>query len=260
MPKNQRPGMLSIGWQGKSISEIEDAQNTYDLLETQEKLLEETKRLQEQQKEAAREAISYNKPDYAILTGVDRTEFNELVNNVNESVINETPNIVQIAKQEKEFKFLLSSNENGRSISRILVGTLLPFILIFVGVLCAFLYFGRGLDTGISVLLTIATIIGTIVLCFYLASVYNKYRYGTKEQDEKNLENLINSKVMSPTYKKFRQYRLKHYNNYMEQLLREYLAPSIKDYYDDGIGLDEVHGYGTPKDYMNYLRENFSNK
>ena len=62
---------------------------------------------------------------------------------------------------------------------------------------------------------------------------------------------------MSPTYKKFREFRLKHYNRNTEMLLKEYTVNSIKEYYEGWIDEDEVYGYGTPEDYMNYLKENF---
>ena len=253
MPKNNRPGTFfgdwDPEWKGSTQTERKLAQNQYDLQVQLEQLNNKLNNT------SSKRDITYI--DYALLTKIDRNEFAKYTSIYNQKVINETPNIIDISQQQRKLEENIQYNESNRDSIKTVSYCLLPISYIFQGLLCAFLYFGRGLDTIISIILTVVTIIGITWLWVFLTNIYINVKYGTQKQDEQKLSKLIDKKIMSPTYKKFREFRLKHYNRNTEMLLKEYTVNSIKEYYEGWIDEDEVYGYGTPEDYMNYLKENF---
>ena len=190
MPKNNRPGTFfgdwDPEWKGSTQTERKLAQNQYDLQVQLEQLNNKLNNT------SSKRDITYI--DYALLTKIDRNEFAKYTSIYNQKVINETPNIIDISQQQRKLEENIQYNESNRDSIKTVSYCLLPISYIFQGLLCAFLYFGRGLDTIISIILTVVTIIGITCLWVFLTNSYINVKYGTQKQDEQKLSKLIDKK------------------------------------------------------------------
>lgn len=270
MPKNSRPGFFTAGWEGKSYAEIQKAQNEWDLLKAQEDLVKEMKNqnnynststtLSEEDIESMQDNIVFvNADDYP---GVEK-----YMNKYNQQVASETPNLLKIVQEEKIIKEKIKQHQMSRPQAKAnsLCG------LIFVWVMIAVAGIAVLTTVNIDLLPALGGTVGVIfvisLIWAFLTNLYVTSKYGTEEQDEKELDKVVDKKVMSPTYKKFREFRMKHYNKKMETLIDMFTTDNIRNYYNSSINInkgitdrisrDEIIAYGTEEDYMDYLRENF---
>lgn len=259
MPRNSRPGTFfgdwDLEWKGSTRTERKLAQNQYDLEEQLEKLNNKLDNLKSD--DSSDRETTYI--DLALITNTNRDELSKYMNKYNQQVISETPNIVKVIKDEKDANRKLDSNKGSRLYVKNVSYMCMPLAFIFGIFGCV--------AASLSFITSILALLCGVVVWIILTDGYIRLMYGTQEHDEEELDKIIDSKVMSPTYKKFREFRIRHYNQNMEALINEYLTNNIRSYYgnldkydgisSDYISDDEIIAYGTPEDYMNYLRENF---
>lgn len=276
MPKNSRPGFFTAGWEGKSYAEIQKAQNEWDLLKAQEDLAKEIKKQNTQTKtnEYKLEPREYTYTDYALLAGVDRKEVMNYMNKYNQQVNSEIPDADKINKQEEELKYAAMDKDSKRSITKSISMSFMILVCVFIIVAGIIVLTTVNIDLLPALGGTLGALIVTILIWNTITNMYITGKYGTLEQDEQKVESTSIKKVDSPTYRKFREFRRSHYNQYMEALVNEYTVSRIKYYFNpkkpgvididigghgghDNIPTNEIIAFGTPEDYMNYLKENF---
>lgn len=270
MPRNLRPSFYTPGWEDKNWADIQKAQNDWDLLKAQEDLVKEMKKQNAQNSESKYEPKSeeHTYIDYALLAQVDRNKVIEYMNKYNQQVVSETNNINDMVDKERKLNYQLVNNDNNRGVARYTSYSFLILICVIIAVIGLGVLITMFSEALLIIGITIGALILTICVWSTLTEMYITSKYSTKEQDEKNLDKVIDKKVMSSTYKKFREFRIKHYNEYMEHLVNEYTINSIKYYYVGGNDLgkpyidmipkSEIIAYGTSEDYMNYFKNNFN--
>lgn len=276
MPKNSRPGFFTAGWEGKSYAEIQKAQNEWDLLKAQEDLAKEMKKQNTQTKtnEYKPEPREYTYTDYALLAGVDRKKVMNYMNKYNQQVNSEIPDADKINKQEEELKYAVIDKDSKRSITKSISMSFMILVCVFIIVAGIIVLTTVNIDLLPALGGTLGALIVTILIWNTITNMYITNKYGTLEQDKQKAESASIKKVDSPTYRKFREFRKSHYNQYMEALVNEYTVSRIKYYFNpkkpgvididigghgghDNIPTNEIIAFGTPEDYMNYLKENF---
>lgn len=276
MPKNSRPGFFTAGWEGKSYAEIQKAQNEWDLLKAQEDLAKEMKKQNTQTKtnEYKSEPKEYTYTDYALLAGVDRKEVMNYMNKYNQQVNSEIPDADKINKQEEELKYATIDKDSKRSITKSISMSFMILVCVFIIVAGIIVLTTVNIDLLPALGGTLGALIVTILIWNTITNMYITSKYGTLEQDKQKVESTSTKKVDSPTYRKFREFRRSHYNQYMEALVNEYTVSRIKYYFNprkpgeididlgghgghDNISSEEIIAFGTAEDYMNYLKENF---
>ena len=276
MPKNSRPGFFTAGWEGKSYAEIQKAQNEWDLLKAQEDLAKEMKKQNTQTKtnEYKPEPREYTYTDYALLAGVDRKKVMNYMNKYNQQVNSEIPDADKINKQEEELKYAVIDKDSKRSITKSISMSFMILVCVFIIVAGIIVLTTVNIDLLPALGGTLGALIVTILIWNTITNMYITNKYETLEQDKQKAESASIKKVDSPTYRKFREFRKSHYNQYMEALVNEYTVSRIKYYFNskkpgvididigghgghDNISTNEIIAFGTPEDYMNYLKENF---
>lgn len=276
MPKNNRPGFFATGWEGKSYADIQKAQNEWDLLKAQEDLVKEMKKQNSQKTEPQYklEPKEYTYIDYAELAHISRNELIGYMNKYNRQVNSEIPNADKFIEKEDKLNYKMNMDKSNREITKSVSITWLLIINVFIFIIAIAVLLSNSFDLLPVAGITIGIMLILSFIWIKITNVYINIKYDTKEQDKQKVKNVSTEKIDSPTYRRFRQFRQNHYNEYMEHLIDEYTVSRIKYYFNpkksdeinidfgghggsDFINSNEIMAYGTPEDYMNYLRENF---
>ena len=273
MPKNNRPGTFfgdwDPQWNGSTQTERKLAQNQYDIIEQLETLNDKLSKPEPE--------VSESKYiDYAFIADVDRDTFVRYINSYNEKVSKEllakdNMDVNRVSNYVNELDSKVSSKELDISIAESGIDTNKTMGTAFTAFInvCVFVA-GLGvaitMDGFISTIgITLLIMFGVLLAIQGLVALCNR-KYVTKiETTKKEIEALKNKKKQclkningSKTYVEFYNFRLNHYNKYMEHLIDEYLPPLIKSCLasnTDQILKSKVVNYGNPIDYMTYLCE-----
>ena len=271
MPKNNRPGTFfgdwDPQWNGSTQTERKLAQNQYDIIEQLETLNDKLNKPEPE--------VSESKyVDYAFIADVDRDTFVKYINSYNEKVSKEllakdNMDVNRVSNYVNELDSKVSSKELDISIAESGIDTNKTMGTAFTAFInvCVFVA-GLGvaitMDGFISTIgITLLIMFGVLLAIQGLVALCNQ-KYVTKiETTKKEIETLKNKKKQclkningSKTYVEFYNFRLNHYNKYMEHLIDEYLPPLIKSCLasnTDQILKSKVVNYGNPIDYITYL-------
>ena len=274
MPRNSRPGTvfgdLDPEWRGSTQTERKLAQNQYDIAEQLEILNDKLSNLSKPEPEITESHYV----DYAFIANVDRDTFVRYIDSYNEKVskellakdnmdVNRVSNYVDELESKVKFKESdISVAESGINTNKFLGTAFIAIIDVFVFV--AGLGVAITMDGFLSTMgVTLLIMFGVLLAIQGLVALCNQ-RYVTKiETTKKEIETLKNKKKQclkningSKTYVEFYNFRLNHYNEYMEHLIDEYLPPLIKSCLASNtnqILKSKVVNYGNPIDYMTYL-------
>ena len=274
MPRNSRPGTvfgdLDPEWRGSTQTERKLAQNQYDIAEQLEILNDKLSNLSKPEPEITESHYV----DYAFIANVDRDTFVRYIDSYNEKVskellakdnmdVNRVSNYVDELESKVKFKESdISVAESGINTNKFLGTAFIAIIDVFVFV--AGLGVAITMDGFLSTMgVTLLIMFGVLLAIQGLVALCNQ-KYVTKiETTKKEIETLKNKKKQclkningSKTYVEFYNFRLNHYNEYMEHLIDEYLPPLIKSCLASNtnqILKSKVVNYGNPIDYMTYL-------
>lgn len=276
MPRNSRPGTvfgdLDPEWRGSTQTERKLAQNQYDIAEQLEILNDKLSNLSKPEPEITESHYV----DYAFIANVDRDTFVRYINSYNEKVskellakdnmdVNRVSNYVDELESKVRFKESdISVAESSINTNKFLGTAFIAIIDVFVFV--AGLGVAITMDGFLSTMgVTLLIMFGVLLAIQGLGALCNQ-KYITKiKTTKKEIETLKNKKKQylkningSKTYVEFYNFRLNHYNEYMEHLIDEYLPPLIKSCLASNtnqILKSKVVNYGNPIDYMTYLCE-----
>lgn len=274
MPRNSRPGTvfgdLDPEWRGSTQTERKLAQNQYDIEEQLEILNDKLSNLSKPEPEITESHYV----DYAFIANVDRDTFVRYINSYNEKVskellakdnmdVNRVSNYINELESKVRFKESdISVAESSIDTNKFLGTAFTAIINVFV--LVAGLGVAITMDGFLSIMgTTLLIMFGVLLAIQGLAALCNQ-KYVTKiKTTRKEIETLKNKKKQclkningSKTYVEFYNFRLNHYNEYMEHLIDEYLPPLIKSCLASNtnqILKSKVVNYGNPIDYMTYL-------
>lgn len=274
MPRNSRPGTvfgdLDPEWKGSTQTERKLAQNQYDIAEQLEILNDKLSNLSKPEPEITESHYV----DYAFIANVDRDTFVRYINSYNEKVskellakdnmdVNRVSNYVDELESKVRFKESdISVAESSINTNKFLGTAFIAIIDVFVFV--AGLGVAITMDGFLSTMgVTLLIMFGVLLAIQGLVALCNQ-KYVTKiKTTKKEIETLKNKKKQclkningSKTYVEFYNFRLNHYNEYMEHLIDEYLPPLIKSCLASNtnqILKSKVVNYGNPIDYMTYL-------
>lgn len=274
MPRNSRPGTFfgdwDPQWNGSTQTERKLAQNQYDIEEQLEILNDKLSNLSKPEPEITESHYV----DYAFIANVDRDTFVRYINSYNEKVskellakdnmdVNRVSNYIDELENKVRFKESdISVAESSIDVNKTIGTAFTAIIDVFVFVI------GLGvaitMDGFLSIIgITLLVMFGVLLAIQGLVALCNQ-KYVTKiETTKKEIETLKNKKKQclkningSKTYVEFYNFRLNHYNEYMEHLIDEYLPPLIKSCLASNtnqILKSKVVNYGNPIDYMTYL-------
>lgn len=274
MPKNNRPGTFfgdwDPQWNGSTQTERKLAQNQYDIEEQLEILNDKLSNLSKSEPENSEPQYV----DYAFIANVDRDTFVRYINSYNEKVskellaknnmnVNEVSNYVEeldskVSFKESDISVAESSIDTNKSMGTAFA-TFIDVCVFIVGLSMSIIGDGFLSVMGVTLLIMFGVLLaiqGLVALC--------NQKYVTKiETTKKEIKTLKNKKKQclkningSKTYVEFYNFRLNHYNKYMEHLIDEYLPPLIKSCLASNtnqILKSKVVNYGNPIDYMTYL-------
>lgn len=276
MPRNSRPGTvfgdLDPEWKGSTQTERKLAQNQYDIEEQLEILNDKLSNLSKPEPEITESHYV----DYAFIANVDRDTFVRYINSYNEKVskellakdnmdVNRVSNYIDELESKVRFKESdISVAESSINTNKFLGTAFIAIIDVFVFV--AGLGVAITMDGFLSTMgVTLLIMFGVLLAIQGVGALCNQ-KYITKiKTTKKEIETLKNKKKQylkningSKTYVEFYNFRLNHYNEYMEHLIDEYLPPLIKSCLASNtnqILKSKVVNYGNPIDYMTYLCE-----
>lgn len=274
MPKNNRPGTFfgdwDPQWNGSTQTERKLAQNQYDITEQLEILNDKLSNLSKPEPEITESHYV----DYAFIANVDRDTFVRYINSYNEKVSKEllakdNMDVNRVSNYVDELESKVRFKESDISVAESSIDVNKTIGIAFTAIIDVFV-FVAGLGVAITMDGFLSTIGVTLLIMFGvllaiqgLVALCNQ-RYVTKiETTKKEIETLKNKKKQclkningSKTYVEFYNFRLNHYNEYMEHLIDEYLPPLIKSCLASNtnqILKSKVVNYGNPIDYMTYL-------
>lgn len=274
MSRNSRPGTvfgdLDPEWRGSTQTERKLAQNQYDIAEQLEILNGKLSNLSKPEPEITESQYV----DYAFIADVDRDTFVRYINSYNEKVAKElltkdNMDVNRVSNYIDELESKVSSKELDISVAESSIDVNKTIGTAFTAIIDVFVFvIGLGvaitMDGFLSIMgITLLVMFGVLLAIQGLVALCNQ-KYVTKiETAKKEIETLKNKKKQylkningSKTYTEFYNFRLNHYNKYMEHLIDEYLPPLIKSCLASNtnqILKSKVVNYGNPIDYMTYL-------
>lgn len=276
MPRNSRPGTvfgdLDPEWRGSTQTERKLAQNQYDITEQLEILNDKLSNLSKPEPEITESHYV----DYAFIANVDRDTFVRYINSYNEKVSKEllakdNMDVNRVSNYVDELESKVRFKESDISVAESSIDVNKTIGIAFTAIIDVFVFVaGLGvaitMDGFLSTMgITLLIMFGVLLAIQGLVALCNQ-KYVTKiETTKKEIETLKNKKKQclkningSKTYVEFYNFRLNHYNEYMEHLIDEYLPPLIKSCLASNtnqILKSKVVNYGNPIDYMTYLCE-----
>ena len=276
MPRNSRPGTvfgdLDPEWRGSTQTERKLAQNQYDIAEQLEILNDKLSNLSKPEPEITESHYV----DYAFIANVDRDTFVRYINSYNEKVSKEllakdNMDVNRVSNYVDELESKVRFKESDISVAESSIDVNKTIGIAFTAIIDVFVFVaGLGvaitMDGFLSTMgVTLLIMFGVLLAIQGLVALCNQ-KYVTKiETTKKEIETLKNKKKQclkningSKTYVEFYNFRLNHYNEYMEHLINEYLPPLIKSCLASNtnqILKSKVVNYGNPIDYMTYLCE-----
>ena len=274
MPRNSRPGTvfgdLDPEWRGSTQTERKLAQNQYDIAEQLEILNDKLSNLSKPEPEITESHYV----DYAFIANVDRDTFVRYINSYNEKVSKEllakdNMDVNRVSNYVDELESKVRFKESDISVAESSIDVNKTIGIAFTAIIDVFVFVaGLGvaitMDGFLSTMgVTLLIMFGVLLAIQGLVALCNQ-KYVTKiETTKKEIETLKNKKKQclkningSKTYVEFYNFRLNHYNEYMEHLIDEYLPPLIKSCLASNtnqILKSKVVNYGNPIDYMTYL-------
>lgn len=274
MPRNSRPGTvfgdLDPEWRGSTQTERKLAQNQYDITEQLEILNDKLSNLSKPEPEITESHYV----DYAFIANVDRDTFVRYINSYNEKVSKEllakdNMDVNRVSNYVDELESKVRFKESDISVAESSIDVNKTIGIAFTAIIDVFVFVaGLGvaitMDGFLSTMgITLLIMFGVLLAIQGLVALCNQ-KYVTKiETTKKEIETLKNKKKQclkningSKTYVEFYNFRLNHYNEYMEHLIDEYLPPLIKSCLASNtnqILKSKVVNYGNPIDYMTYL-------
>lgn len=274
MPRNSRPGTvfgdLDPEWRGSTQTERKLAQNQYDITEQLEILNDKLSNLSKPEPEITESHYV----DYAFIANVDRDTFVRYINSYNEKVSKEllakdNMDVNRVSNYVDELESKVRFKESDISVAESSIDVNKTIGIAFTAIIDVFVFVaGLGvaitMDGFLSTMgVTLLIMFGVLLAIQGLVALCNQ-KYVTKiETTKKEIETLKNKKKQclkningSKTYVEFYNFRLNHYNEYMEHLIDEYLPPLIKSCLASNtnqILKSKVVNYGNPIDYMTYL-------
>lgn len=274
MPRNSRPGTvfgdLDPEWRGSTQTERKLAQNQYDIAEQLEILNDKLSNLSKPEPEITESHYV----DYAFIANVDRDTFVRYINSYNEKVSEEllakdNMDVNRVSNYVDELESKVRFKESDISVAESSIDVNKTIGIAFTAIIDVFVFVaGLGvaitMDGFLSTMgVTLLIMFGVLLAIQGLVALCNQ-KYVTKiETTKKEIETLKNKKKQclkningSKTYVEFYNFRLNHYNEYMEHLIDEYLPPLIKSCLTSNtnqILKSKVVNYGNPIDYMTYL-------
>lgn len=274
MPRNSRPGTvfgdLDPEWRGSTQTERKLAQNQYDITEQLEILNDKLSNLSKPEPEITESHYV----DYAFIANVDRDTFVRYINSYNEKVSKEllakdNMDVNRVSNYVDELESKVRFKESDISVAESSIDVNKTIGIAFTAIIDVFVFVaGLGvaitMDGFLSTMgITLLIMFGVLLAIQGLVALCNQ-KYVTKiETTKKEIETLKNKKKQclkningSKTYVEFYNFRLNHYNEYMEHLIDEYLPPLIKSCLASNtnqILKSKVVNYGNSIDYMTYL-------
>ena len=276
MPRNSRPGTvfgdLDPEWKGSTQTERKLAQNQYDIAEQLEILNDKLSNLSKPEPEITESHYV----DYAFIANVDRDTFVRYINSYNEKVSKEllakdNINVNRVSNYIDELESKVKFKESDISVAESSINTNKFLGTAFIAIIDVFVFVaGLGvaitMDGFLSTMgVTLLIMFGVLLAIQGLGALCNQKYITEIKTTKKEIETLKNKKKQylkningSKTYVEFYNFRLNHYNEYMEHLIDEYLPPLIKSCLASNtnqILKSKVVNYGNPIDYMTYLCE-----
>ena len=264
MPKNSRPGTFfgdwDLEWKGSTQTERKLAQNQYDIEEQLEELNKNLKNIKSKDASTEREIIfDISVEDICKAHNISYNLTMKFFNLFNKKVLQEIPKDIQIETPDEYMNSLKENNER----HNILMAKATNVKQLSIAILIFILFFGIAFNYNtiftesssflIGCLKAAAIIIVVSIIWMTLTNLYTGFKYIRPINKNNNVEE--KEEIVSPTFEKFKEFRLLHYNSSMEMIIKQLIVPKIQNYYGMYISQNDITSYGTIEDYEEYFRK-----